>query len=146
MCKYCDSASNECEVCFEPLTQEYFLNIQTSEWDTYNDDWVYQKEYISYCPWCGRDLENKVDFLKDKTPVLKFTTNCTLDYVDTLYKTLVEKYPNLICIPQSFDIDWWSSEDFEKYITTVRQKFKSAVNELEEQNKGCPGCLHFGKV
>ena len=63
MCKYCDSASNECEIFFEPLTQEYFLNIQTSEWDTYNDDWVYQKEYISYCPWCGRDLENKVDFL-----------------------------------------------------------------------------------
>ena len=74
MCKYCDSASNECEIFFEPLTQEYFLNIQTSEWDTYNDDWVYQKEYISYCPWCGRDLENKVDFLKDKTPVFRFTT------------------------------------------------------------------------
>ena len=51
MCKYCDSASNECEIFFEPLTQEYFLDIQTSEWDTYNDDWVYQKEYISYCPW-----------------------------------------------------------------------------------------------
>lgn len=46
MCKYCDSASNECEIFFEPLTQEYFLNIQTSEWDTYNDDWVYQKNTL----------------------------------------------------------------------------------------------------
>lgn len=89
-------------------------------------------------------MDSQVIFLKDKTPVLKFTTDYTCDYVNALYKTLVEKYPNLICIPQSFDIDWWSSEDFEKYVTTVRQKFKRAVNELEEQNKGCSGCLHFG--
>ena len=71
MCKYCDSASNECEIFFEPLTQEYFLDIQTSEWDTYNDDWVYQKEYISYCPWygyqvlTGRKLIDKINELVD---------------------------------------------------------------------------------
>lgn len=88
MCKYCDSASNECEIFFEPLTQEYFLNIQTSEWDTYNDDWVYQKEYISYCPWCGRDLENKVDFLRDKTPAFRFTTKYNLDTVYNFAKHL----------------------------------------------------------
>lgn len=81
MCKYCDSASNECEILFEPLTKEYFLDIQTSEWDAYNDDWVHQKKYISYCPWCGRDLENKVDFLKDKTPVFRFTSEYKLDKV-----------------------------------------------------------------
>ena len=87
-------------------------------------------------------MDSQVIFLKDKTPVLKFPADCTFGYVNALYKTLVEKYPNLICIPQNFDIDLWSSEDFEKYVTTVRQKFKMAVNELEEQNKGCSGCLH----
>lgn len=73
-------------------------------------------------------MDSQVTFLKDKTPVLKFTTDCDLDYVNALYKTLVEKYPNLICIPQNFDIDWLSREDFEKYVTTVRKKF-------EEDNK-----------
>ena len=88
MCKYCDSAFNECEIFFEPLTKEYFLDIQTSEWDAYNDDWVHQKEYISYCPWCGRDLENKVDFLKDKTPVFRFTNEYKLDKVYNFAKHL----------------------------------------------------------
>lgn len=124
MCKYCDSASNECEIFFEPLTQEYFLDIQTSEWDTYNDDWVYQKEYISYCPWCGRDLENRVDFLKDKTPVFKFTTEYTLDNVNKIYKSLLERYPNLIVLPQDFDVDWMTREDFENWVKLMREHFE----------------------
>lgn len=69
-------------------------------------------------------MDSQVIFLKDKTPVLKFTTDCDLDYVNEQYKILVEKYPNLICIPQGFDIDWWSREDFDKYVTTVRKKFE----------------------
>lgn len=124
MCKYCDSASNECEIFFEPLTHEYFLDIQTSEWDTYNDDWVYQKEYISYCPWCGRDLENRVDFLKDKTPVFKFTTEYTLDNVNKIYKSLLERYPNLIVLPQDFDVDWMTREDFENWVKLMREHFE----------------------
>lgn len=123
MCKYCDSASNECEIFFEPLTQEYFLDIQTSERDTYNDDWVYQKEYISYCPWCGRNLEDKIDFLKDKTPVFRFTTEYTLYDVNKIYKSLSERYPNLIVLPQDFDIDWMTREDFENWIKLMRERF-----------------------
>lgn len=124
MCKYCDSASNECEIFFDPLTQEYFLDIQTSEWDTYNDDWVYQKEYISYCPWCGRNLENKVDFLKDKTPVFRFTTEYNLDKVCNLAKHLQKKYPNLIVLPQDFDVDWMTREDLENWVKFMREHFK----------------------
>lgn len=127
MCKYCE-ASNECEIFFEPLTQKYFLDIQTSEWDTYNDDWIYQREYISYCPWCGRDLENKVDFLKDKTPIFRFTTKYNLDEVYTLAKHLQEKYPNLIVLPQDFDVDWMTREDLEKWVKLIRE-------HLEEQTK-----------
>lgn len=124
MCKYCNPTSNECEIFSDPLTQEYFLDIQTSEWDTYNDDWVYQKEYISYCPWCGRDLENKVDFLKDKTPVFRFTTEYTLDNVNKIYKSLLEKYPNLIMLPQDFDVDWMTREDLENWIKLMREHFE----------------------
>ena len=124
MCKYCDSASNEYEIFFEPLTQEYFLDIQTSEWDTYNDDWVYKKEYISYCPWCGRDLENKVDFLKDKTPVFRFTTEYNLDKVYNFTKHLQKKYPNLIVLPQDFDVDWMTREDLKNWVKFMREHFK----------------------
>lgn len=123
MCKYCDPAFNECEIFFEPLTQEYFLDIQTSEWDTYNDDWVYQKEHISYCPWCGRDLENKVDFLKDKTPVFRFTTEYNLDEVYNFAKRLQKKYPNLIVLPQNFDVDWITREDLENWVNLMREHF-----------------------
>lgn len=128
MCKYCNPESNECEIFFEPLTHEYFLDIQTSEWDAYNDDWVYQKEYISYCPWCGRDLENKVDFLKDKTPVFKFTTEYTLDDVNKIYKSLLERYPNLIVLPQDFDIDWMTREDFENWVECARKVIEKNEN------------------
>lgn len=128
MCKYCDSASNECEIFFDPLTHEYFLDIQTSEWDTYNDDWIYQKEYISYCPWCGRDLESEVDFLKDRTPVFRFTTKHSLDELNNLDKHLRQKYPNLIVLPQDFDVDWMTREDLEKWVKLMRE-------HLEKQTK-----------
>ena len=124
MCKYCDFASNECEIFFEPLTQEYFLDIQTSEWDTYNDDWVYKKEYISYCPWCVRDLENKFYFFNDKTPVFRFTTEYNLDEVYNLAKNLQKKYPNLIVLPQNFDVDWMTRKDLENWVKFMREHFK----------------------
>lgn len=133
MCKYCNSTSNECEIFFEPLTHEYFLDIQTSEWDAYDDDWVHQKEYISYCPWCGRDLENKVDFLKDITPVFRVTTEYKLDEVYNLAKHLQKKYPNLIVLPQNFDVDWMTREDLENWVKLIRE-------QLEEQTKSKCKC------
>ena len=56
MCKYCDYDSGECCIFKNSLTNEWYIDIETSEWDEYGDDWIHQKEYISYCPYCGRKL------------------------------------------------------------------------------------------
>ena len=32
-----------------------YLDIET--WDDYNDDIAHRREYINYCPWCGRRLK-----------------------------------------------------------------------------------------
>lgn len=56
MCRYCDYNSDDCVIFDEPLTNEYYLDIETYEWDDYDDGYVYMKEYISYCPYCGRKL------------------------------------------------------------------------------------------
>ena len=58
MCEYCDINSDKCCVFADSLTNDWYLNIETSQWDQYNDGWVYHREYINYCPYCGRRLEN----------------------------------------------------------------------------------------
>lgn len=60
MCKYCDQHSNDCCIYFDPLTKEWYEDIETLEWDDYDDGYVHQRNYINYCPYCGRKLaENK---------------------------------------------------------------------------------------
>ncbi len=59
MCRYCDYNSEANRIFIDPLDGEYYLDIETSEWDEYDDDYVHQREYIDYCPWCGRKLEEK---------------------------------------------------------------------------------------
>ena len=59
MCKYCNCDSNECCIFVDPLDNNYYLDIETSEWDDYDDDFVHLKEYIDYCPWCGRKLKEE---------------------------------------------------------------------------------------
>lgn len=60
MCKYCDQHSNDCCIYFDPLIKEWYEDIETFEWDDYDDEYVHQKNYINYCPYCGRKLaENK---------------------------------------------------------------------------------------
>jgi len=57
MCKYCDYNSKDCEIFQEPLTSEWYLDIETHEWDKYDDVYVHQKLYgVAYCPYCGRKL------------------------------------------------------------------------------------------
>ena len=56
MCNRCDYNSPDNKIYVDPLTNEYYLDIETSEWDEYDDGFVHQKEYITYCPWCGRKL------------------------------------------------------------------------------------------
>ena len=56
MCNCCDYDSPDNRIYVDPLTNEYYLDIETSEWDEYDDGFVHQEEYIAYCPWCGRKL------------------------------------------------------------------------------------------
>lgn len=57
MCKYCDPHSNDCCIYLDPLTKEWYEDIETYEWDDYDDGFVHQKHYINYCPYCGKKLE-----------------------------------------------------------------------------------------
>ena len=59
MCRYCDYNSEANRIFVDPLDGEYYLDIETSEWDEYDDGYVHQREYIDYCPWCGRKLREK---------------------------------------------------------------------------------------
>lgn len=56
MCNRCDYDSPDNQIYVDPLTNEYYLDIETSEWDEYDDGFVHQREYIAYCPYCGRKL------------------------------------------------------------------------------------------
>ena len=60
MCNRCDYDSPDNRIYVDPLTNEYYLDIETSEWDEYDDGFVHQREYIEYCPWCGRKLGGKM--------------------------------------------------------------------------------------
>lgn len=59
MCNYCEENSPECCIYIDPLSNDYYLDIETSEWDYYDDGFVHQREYINYCPWCGRKLADE---------------------------------------------------------------------------------------
>lgn len=56
MCNRCDYDSPDNKIYINLLTNEYYLDIETSEWDEYDDDFVHQREYIAYCPYCRRKL------------------------------------------------------------------------------------------
>lgn len=132
MCKYCDYESNDCKIFQDPLDNSWYLDHETGEWDDYNDGFVYDKIYISYCPYCGRSLYDNVDFLKNRTPVFRFTTKYTIEDVFRIYTHLLEKYPNLIMLPQDCDIDWMTRENFEDWVEAMRRKLEEKTNELVE--------------
>lgn len=61
-CEYCSSDSPFQEIFIEPLTHEWYLEVETSTWDEYGDDFVCERVYgINYCPYCGRKLEEESD-------------------------------------------------------------------------------------
>lgn len=66
MCNYCDTNSNECCIYIDPLSNDYYLDIETSEWDEYDDGFVHHIEYINYCPWCGRKLADETALSKER--------------------------------------------------------------------------------
>lgn len=57
MCEKCDPKSDECVIFLDPLDKEFYLDVETFEWDKWEDDWVHCREYVSYCPYCGRKLK-----------------------------------------------------------------------------------------
>jgi hypothetical protein len=59
MCECCDYESEYNEIYQDPLDGRYYLDIQTFEWDSYDDDYIHQRLYINYCPYCGRELYKK---------------------------------------------------------------------------------------
>lgn len=59
MCRYCNYNSEDNRIFIDPLDGEYYLDIETSERDEYDDGYVHQREYIDHCPWCGRKLGEK---------------------------------------------------------------------------------------
>lgn len=50
MCRYCNYESDDNRIFIDPLTNEYYLDIETMVWDSYDDDFFHDKEYINYCP------------------------------------------------------------------------------------------------
>ncbi len=60
MCNRCNYDSPDNRIFINPLTNEYYLNIETSEWNEYDGDFVHKREYILYCPWCGRKLGEQI--------------------------------------------------------------------------------------
>lgn len=56
MCKYCNYESSKNRIYIDPLTNEWYLDIETTQFDEYDNDWIHQREYINYCPYCGRKL------------------------------------------------------------------------------------------
>lgn len=66
MCRYCNYESDDNRIFIDPLTNEYYLDIETMTWDSYDDDFFHDKEYINYCPWCGRKLTKEWDIVMKK--------------------------------------------------------------------------------
>lgn len=56
LCTRCNPESYENRIYLDDKTSKWYLDIETSEWDEYNDEFVHQREYITHCPWCGRKL------------------------------------------------------------------------------------------
>lgn len=56
MCNRCDYDSPNNRIYVDQLTNEYYFDIETSKLDEYDNGFVHQREYVSYCPWCGRKL------------------------------------------------------------------------------------------
>jgi len=59
MCKYCDYNDDNCEIFQDGASSDWYLNVRTDTWDKYDDDWIYERVFINYCPFCGRDLYAK---------------------------------------------------------------------------------------
>lgn len=84
MCKYCNEKST-LRCVFQDMVGDWYLDVETAEWDDYDDEYVHQKVYISYCPFCGRKLGNEEEMDKEVECVnqdeLKLDDKEIIDYL-----------------------------------------------------------------
>lgn len=55
MCNFCDYSSDDCRI-FQDMVGDWYLDHQTGEWDIYEDEFIHDRVYINYCPFCGERL------------------------------------------------------------------------------------------
>ena len=75
MCNRCDYDSPDNQIYVDPLTNEYYLDIETSEWDEYDDGFVHHEIEINFCPYCGRKLDEE-----DVRPIILDQSNGDIEY------------------------------------------------------------------
>ena len=47
----------KCCPCWKSNTGEWYLNVWTSKWDDYEDEFVHEQIPIKYCPYTGKELK-----------------------------------------------------------------------------------------
>jgi len=57
MCRICDPESSLCDIYKDPMSGDFYYDIQTDERDIIDGDYVHLKLFINYCPCCGRKLK-----------------------------------------------------------------------------------------
>lgn len=56
MCSSCDYDSAHCEIFWDDMTDSWFLDVATNEYDSCDGGFIHQRYYLNYCPQCGRKL------------------------------------------------------------------------------------------
>lgn len=104
MCKYCDENSYECEIFYDERNDNYYLDIETSEWDEYDDDFVHQEVEINFCPYCGRKLGEE-----DVRPIILNQSNGDIEYecpMCGIRAASSDKSKDRFCGECSCNFDW----------------------------------------
>lgn len=56
-CRYCNCESDECEYFQDLYDSQWYQDVETGEWDPYDDGYVHMKIFgVEYCQYCGRKL------------------------------------------------------------------------------------------
>ena len=60
MCRHCDGESPENNIWKDGASGDWYIEFPVDTND--GEDWLdtYLEEYINYCPYCGRKLDNKI--------------------------------------------------------------------------------------
>lgn len=57
MCENCDPNSYYNEIYYDDI-DGWYIEICTTNWNEYYDDFDKERLYINYCPYCGRRLND----------------------------------------------------------------------------------------